>query len=123
MWAIAATDEYEGRQKRFEKKHPRELQAVLDNLDTYFQSLEAGVNPLQIKHGFLHTEAMGVVAIDQKGGGKALAQTRLYVYPDTDTETLYLITLGDKPSQKEDIKSCKVFMTHLRKKKGEAKDV
>jgi hypothetical protein len=97
------------------KDHPRELQAVLDNLDTYFKSLEAGVKPLQIKHGFMHSEPLGAVAIDQKGGGKSLAQTRLYVYPEPETETLHLITLGDKQSQKDDIATCRTFVTELRK--------
>jgi hypothetical protein len=118
MWKLELTDEYERRHKRYAKNHPRELQAVLDNLDTYFKSLEAGVNPLQIKHGFLHNEPLGVVAIDQKGGGKNLAQTRLYVYPDTETEVLHVITLGDKRSQKkEDIPTCRVFVNSLRKER------
>jgi transcriptional regulator with XRE-family HTH domain len=80
MWAIETTENYERCHKRYRKDHPRELQAVLDNLDTYFQSLVAGVKPLQIRHGFMHNEPLGVVAIDQKGGGKNLAQTRLYVF-------------------------------------------
>lgn len=117
MWQLGATDEYERRHKRYAKDHPRELQAVLDNLDTYFKSLEAGVKPLQIKHGFLHNEPLGVVAIDQKGGGKHLAQTRLYAYPDTETEVLYVITLGDKRSQKEDISTCRGFVQRLRKER------
>lgn len=115
MWKLEQTDEYVRRHKRYVKNHPRELQAVLDNLDTYFKSLKAGVKPLQIKHGFLHPEPLGVVAIDQKGGGKKLAQTRLYVYPDTDTETLYVITLGDKRSQQDDIRTCRAFVNELRK--------
>jgi hypothetical protein len=62
----------------------------------------------------MHHEPLGVVAIDQKGGGKSLAQTRLYVYPDTETETLYVITLGDKGSQKDDIATCRAFVNELR---------
>lgn len=118
MWKLEPTEEYQRRHKRYEKDHPRELQAVLDNLDTYFKSLEEGVKPLQIKHGFLHNESLGVVAIDQKGGGRNLAQTRLYVYPDAETEVLYVITLGDKRSQKkEDIPTCRSFVTRLRKER------
>ena len=115
MWTLAPTGEYQRRHKRDVKDHPRELQAVLDNLDTYFKSLEAGVKPLQIKHGFMHNEPLGVVAIDQKGGGKNLAQTRLYLYPETETGLLHVITLGDKHSQKDDIATCRTFVTELRK--------
>ena len=119
MWTVDETDEYGRRFKRYQKDHPRELQAVLDNLNMYFQALLGGVRPLQIRHGFTHAEPQGVVGIDQKGGGKNLAQTRLYVYPDTDTEILYLITLGDKRSQKADLASCRDFVTALRKEKEE----
>jgi hypothetical protein len=119
MWKLAPAHEYQRRHKRYVKDHPRELQPVLDNLDTYFKSLEAGVKPLQIKHGFMHNEPLGVVAIDQKGGGKCLAQTRLYVYPDTVTEQLHVITLGDKQPQKADIATCRTFVTELRKERQE----
>jgi hypothetical protein len=114
MWKLQPMEEYGRRHKRYEKDHPRELQAVLDNLDTYFRSLEAGVKPLQIKHGFMHHEPLGVVAIDQKGGGKNLAQTRLYVYPEPETETLHVIALGDKRSQKADLGTCRAFVSELR---------
>ena len=122
MWKLESTAEYARRHKRYEKDNPRELEAVLDNLDTYFKSLEAGVKPLQIKHGFMHAEPLGVVAIDQKGGKGKLAQTRLYVYPDADTETLYVIALGDKRSQKDDLATCRTFVTQLRKAKQNTDD-
>jgi hypothetical protein len=122
MWKLEATAEYERRHKRYVKDHPRELQAVLDNLDTYFQSLQAGVKPLQIRHGFMHHEPLGVVALDQKGGGRNLAQTRLYVYPDPESETLHVITLGDKRSQPDDIATCRTFVSELRKARQDSDD-
>jgi predicted enzyme involved in methoxymalonyl-ACP biosynthesis len=39
MWTLETTDEYRTRHRTYQKKRPRELQAVLDNLDTYFKSL------------------------------------------------------------------------------------
>jgi len=80
MWTLAKTDEYERRHKRFEKKRPRELAAVLDN-DTFFTALQGGAKPQQIRMGCIHAEPHGVLAIDQKGGGKNLAQTRLLHLP------------------------------------------
>jgi hypothetical protein len=118
MWQLIPTAEYQRRHKRYEKDHPRELQAVLSNLDTYKAALDAGTNPLQVRAGFIHPERRGVVAIDQKGGGPKLAQTRLYVYPETTTETLYVLTLGDKRSQRDDIKYCHWFVEQLRKKEA-----
>ena len=116
MWTLVKTDEYERRHKRFEKKRPRELAAVLDNLDTFFTALKAGAKPQQIRLGCIHAEPHGVLALDQKGGGKNLAQTRLYIYPDSDSEVVYVITLGGKDTQAEDIKLCGEFVEQLRKK-------
>lgn len=117
MWELSPTDEYQKRARKFVKKYRRELQAALDNLDTYLRTLQGGVPPLQVKHGFLHPEPHGVVAIDQKGGGAGLKETRLYVYADRDTETVYLITLGDKSSQSNDITYCREFALSLREEK------
>lgn len=117
MWELQATEEYGRRLKQFAKKHRRELAAALDNLDTYHRTLQAGVKPLQVKFGFMHPEPLGVVAVDQKGGGKGLRETRLYVYPDAETETLHLITLGDKGTQERDIALCREFVLGLRKQK------
>lgn len=61
----------------------------------------------------------GIVAIEQKGGGKNLAETRLYVYPDVDAEILYLFTIGDKKSQKTDVKTCQGYVEQLNKLKKE----
>ena len=117
MWAQRTTDAYERDAKRYDKKHPRELAAVHENLRQYFESLQSGIHPMQVKAGYLHPEPQGVVAIDQKGRGKSLAETRLYVFPDVDSETLFLIALGDKRSQKDDIQTCRVFMNELSKQK------
>lgn len=118
MWTFASTPEYTRRHRRYIKDNPRELNAVLANLDTYFATLNVGTKPSQIKHGFIHPETCGVIAIDQRGGKGKLAQTRLYIYPDVDTKTLYLITLGDKRDQKtSDIPTCRQFMKELRKEK------
>ncbi len=126
-WVIRRHEEYERRQKRYTKKHPKELVAVLDNLDTYMKTLNNGVKPLQIRFGFTHDEPLGVVAIDQKGGGPNLAETRLYVYPDIVARELHLLTIGDQWTQKDAIQFCKSFITKLRGKAerdhGRQKDV
>jgi len=111
-WVIGTTGKYEKTHKEYAKKCPNELKAVLNNLDTYFTSLKALGHPLQIKAGFIHDEPRGVKAIDQKGGDQKtkLKQTRLYIYPDCDDKILYLILIGDKNSQKRDIKYCLDFV-------------
>ncbi len=114
MWSAQPTEHYQRRHKRYEKKHKRELRAVLDNLDTFLQALQEGAKPQHPHFGFIHSEPMSVLAIDQKGGGKSLAETRLYIFPDDETELVHLITLGDKRSQQNDIELCKQFVGELR---------
>jgi len=105
------TEQYKRRHKQYEKKKNKrpELAAVLNNLDIFLKSLNSGKKPKPFVYGFLHSEPVGIIAIDQKGSGVNIAETRLYVYPDTETETLYLVTLGDKSTQRDDIKDCKTF--------------
>lgn len=117
MWDLEPTEEFARRVKRFRKDYPRELVAVVDNLNRVQRSLREGANPLDLPFGFIHREARGVLAIDQKGGGKALAQARLYVYLDRDTETVHVITLGDKGSQKADVKYSSEFVESLNAQK------
>lgn len=115
MWTIDPTPEWGRRLKFYEKKRARELIAALDNLDTFLKTLNGGVKPRQAKFGFIHPEPLGILAVDQKGGGANLAQLRLYVYPDDDKQVLNLLTIGDKNSQNADIKTCKDFVAEFRK--------
>ncbi len=123
MWSLEVTAEFTNRQKWYSKKRPHELQAVLDNLDSYHKALQNGTNPQQAKFGFIHPEPKGVLGVDQKGGGANLKQTRLYTFPDPMARVLYLVTLGDKKTQKDDLKYCGEFVDSLQKKReGESDD-
>jgi hypothetical protein len=118
VWTLESQDAWDRRLKQYAKKCARELAAALDNLDTFHKTLNTGVKPREAKFGFIHPEPLGVLAIDQKGGGPSLAQIRLYVYPDEDREVLHLLTLGDKNSQTKDIVICKDYVAQLRKREG-----
>jgi hypothetical protein len=69
MWTYDGTPEWGRRLKEYQKRRPRELIAALDNLDTFLKTLQGGIKPRQAKFGFIHPEPLGVLAIDQKGGG------------------------------------------------------
>ena len=61
----------------------------------------------QTCRGFLHSEGAGVVAIDPTGvSGTNKKTLRLYVYPDEETCTLYVLLLGDKSTQNTDVRLC-----------------
>lgn len=117
MWNFKPTSEFGRRFKRYEKNRPRELEAVLDNLGVVQENLLQGGNPQKLPYGFIHIEPRGVVAIDQKGGGKSLAETRLYVYLDRDEQIIHLITLGDKTTQKADVKTSSDYVEGLNRQK------
>lgn len=121
-WKIQESVLFERRLIRFRKNNKGLDELLFDNLDTYFNALQAGSLPVNIKAGFIHREPYGVKAIDQKGRKKPglgkPKEARLYIFPDTDTNTLHLITVGDKNSQKADITDCIDFVKDLKKNKG-----
>jgi hypothetical protein len=65
--------------------------------------------------GYIHPEPHGVVAIDQKGGGGNLQETRLYVYPHEERNVLYIITIGNKDEQPADVQFCSEFVNSFLK--------
>ncbi len=60
--------------------------------------------------GYLHHEAGGIIAVDQKGDGSNLQETRLYTYADDEQRIVYLIAIGDKDAQHSDVEYAKNFV-------------
>ncbi len=114
-WDLEESPFFASKFKRFQKKHPNEVAAALNNLDTYMHTLKKGVKPTLIRAGFIHIESLGVIAIDQKGAEGKPRQTRLYIYAFERLGTVYLLTIGDKNSQQADIKDCCDFVKSLRR--------
>jgi hypothetical protein len=94
----------------YAKKRPDELAAVMRNLERYLAMLNASKSAKCVQAGYLHSEPMGVLAIDQKGFGPNLRETRLYTYAVDETKTVHLITIGDKDEQHSDIEFCKEYV-------------
>ena len=115
-WKVALSSFFESRFERFKKKHPDEAKSVLNNLDTYIVALNDGTNSMNIKAGFIHHEPDGIKAIDQRGGKSRLMQTRLYIYPDANTKTVHVISIGDKTDQNSDIQECRKYIKPLKQK-------
>jgi hypothetical protein len=116
MWKLQNLEDYDRQIKWCSKKRPKELAATIRNLTRFFDALCAGgkVQNLVAANRFLHPEQAGVIAVDQKGGARNLAEMRLYTYPDDTTETLYLITIGDKNTQTDDVRFSKESVVALR---------
>jgi hypothetical protein len=106
MWELVFSADYEKRAKRYAKTNRQELLNVADNLAAYLSALRNGLKPQQIIRGFVHDEPLNVKALDESGPGKHKKALRLYIYPNEFSETLHVLTLGDKNKQREDIKQC-----------------
>lgn len=119
MWTLTPQPGFARRLKKLGKRNRDEVKAVLRNLDVYLGSLNQGVQPQQLfQHSFVHNEQAGVHAIDQSPLRKGARAMRLYVFPDIDTSTLHVITLGDKGTQSDDVNECAKFVRQLRSTSG-----
>lgn len=93
------------------------------NLKSLENILNYGKRINEIKFGWLHKETRGILAITEKGGHQEIKLSkikagRLYIYPDEEKKILYLLTIGDKNSQENDIKECVSLLNKLGKKNG-----
>jgi hypothetical protein len=119
MWKTTPTDDYVRQRKWYDRKKPRELGAVEENLNKYLKALNGGLNPVNIKDGAVRSEGESVYRVGQQGSsyGK-VAETRLYVYPDVEASDLLLLTIGDKRTQTADIKACKECVRAIKKQRA-----
>lgn len=113
-WAIEPGTQFVKDKEWYAKKHPRELAAVLNNVTRLMAQLKTAKNAACVAGGYMHTEGKGILAIDQKGGGTSLQETRLYVYADQMTRVLHLITIGNKNTQPTDIKLAHAYAESLK---------
>lgn len=113
-WILVPTDLFERELKKYLKKFPDESCAVLERLETYKEELNLCDEPQKVIHGWLHPEPYGIKAITQQGKGGSLKATRLYIYAEKESHKIWVFTIGDKKSQKENIKICENFVKSLR---------
>ncbi len=121
MWNPFETADFIKLKRTFSRKRPQELAAALDNLGVYGRALEMGANPVNVQIGnCLHPEGCDVYAVDQKSNNSKFkykrkpVQLRLYFHPESETETLFLLRIGEKDTQDDDIKKCHEFVKSRR---------
>ena len=102
-WTIQEHPEFNRDYKWYTKKRPRELAAVLDNLNRLKNMLNLSPHSQLIVAGFIHPEPLGVWALDQRGSMGNLQATRLYCYAESSRKNLHLLAIGSKDSQAADI--------------------
>lgn len=114
-WEFEEADGFKKVFDKYKQDNPNEVKAIIRNLNKLFEALKQGVQFQQYNPKFMeHREGKGVRAIDESGSPGSLKATRLYIYPDLVTKTIYLITIGDKDTQaRRDIPEAKHFVEEL----------
>ena len=102
-WVLLPHSSYLRDLRWYRKKRPVELAALHRNLERYMTLLARSASARSVHAGFLHPEPHGMVAIDQRGGGGRLQETRLYCYAHAGSRTVHLLGIGDKSSQSADL--------------------
>lgn len=113
-WRVSPTPEFIRSSRTYEKKNPDELAAALANLfQRYLPRLNHARRHGLVQAGCLHHEGQGVIAIDQSGQGRNLRETRLYAYPHDESFTLHLLLIGDKATQRRDLRNVREILRNL----------
>ena len=112
---MQTTEDYENKIIDYNKKRPNELVAVVANLSKYQNMLNMLGHPQKITGKYVHKESIGIKGLDESGSGlRKLQVTRLYIYPSVSTKMIHLLTIGNKKSQKKDIKICENYVNQIR---------
>jgi hypothetical protein len=102
-----------GKFAKFAKKHPREYESLFANLDRVLLYLRQGNKMGSFQIAFFRSEGGGVYRIGQTRVASA-QESRLYVFPNQDNQTMYSLTIGTKDGQTEDINEAKVMVERIR---------
>lgn len=99
--------------KKYGKKHRAEYESCFENLDRVVGLLNQGHRWGSFQIGCLRSEGDGLYRIGQTGIAHA-KETRLYIYAFEIGCRIYLLTIGDKDSQEDDIKESKSKILEIR---------
>lgn len=112
------SDRFRSRRRSYNRKHKDEMKAVRKNLHSTLELHgELSLPFRQIKFGPLKYEPRsgGVFRLFQQGGGEGLKEFRLYFGVDEAKKIIYLLCLGTKTRQSQDIEYCKKELKNLKK--------
>ena len=118
MWTVCKDYAESNCFKRFAKRHPREYAACFSNLSRAVTSLDSGMTLDQLASTrYFSSEGDGLFRIGQTRVPHA-HETRLYVYIALLDGIIYVLSMGDKSSQRADINRCKSTILSIPKNEG-----
>lgn len=102
--------------KKYEKRHRAEYASCFVNLGDVKAFLDEGLGVQQIQRCFsaFRSEGEGVFRVGQTGVVGA-RETRLYVYIQIVEEQIFILTIGDKDTQSDDIRRCKRIVREAKR--------
>jgi len=99
MWYIEDGEAIRSGFKKVSKNHPEEYDACFRNLNKILAVLRSGNKIGKFKIGFFRSEGDGLYRVGQTGV-KDSKEVRLYVYPDEESEIIYVLPWGPKNPKK-----------------------
>lgn len=115
-WNINTQYATNTRFKRFRKNHEKEYVSCFSNLEKIIGLLNSGksVALLANNPSFFRSEGGGLFRIGQTCviGAK---ESRLYVYPDETTKAMFILDIGTKENQQQDIITAKTTIRQLHR--------
>ena len=100
--------------KKFRKNHPEEYNSCFTNLDKVKSLLDSGHKLKEFQIGFFRSEGGNLYRVGQSGV-VAAKESRLYVYPSEAEQKIYILQIGTKETQQQDIKKAKQLIKNIKK--------
>lgn len=113
QWRIDVSYASRAKFKKFNRNHASEYGSCFANLHKVLSLLNSGHELEAIQFGFLRAEGEGVLRIGQTGVRSA-KESRLYVYFVRKDHTVYILGIGTKESQQDDISAAKKSVGRIR---------
>src|ERR1700720_4508913 len=109
QWQIETKYATGSKFKKFAKNHDREYDSLFVNLQRVVDILNSGHKLGSFQVGYFRSESDGVYRIGQTSVAGA-KESRLYIWANAVTRTIYVLGIGDKDSQQGDINEAKILM-------------
>ena len=115
MWKPNHEYAEKGKFKKYAKKHSREVDSCFKNLNTLCDQLNLGLTLQQAEAGigFFSSEGGDLYRIGQSGVPHA-KETRLYIFALVSGGNIYVLTIGGKETQQDDIARCHEIIGRIR---------
>ena len=117
-WQLDLTHASPGKFKKFAGKYRREYVSLFANLEKIMGLLRAGQKLGSFQVGFFRSEGQGAYRIGQTGVPSA-KESRLYVFPEEQGHVMYVLTIGTKEGQADDINEAHRIAKGLKPKTGQ----